>query len=349
MRGFARSFVAFLAFYVSTVELSAQEAPVEKVAPVKVVLWTDPLQKAFSCEVPAGWAAQGGMIHRSAVEPRGALDVVSPDKKTIVRLWDASLPTFAIPMPPYFPEGSTYSPGYGVVMRVRAYVQGLQFAKEYLSTTIGLLGGGNPAVVWARPRADIASKLDALCPSAPGVVQFVNTCGELEMSFVLNGEPYSGYCFCTTRFSGSRQVGNWEANQLFLHLSPSSGKKSAHMIMEHMVASLRVDPAWFARNLQNGRQVAEIVNKSNSETVAIMDGVRRNRERVQDATHQAWDDYIRGQDRWTDGAGNTYIAPNDYEKFYKTAGGEVLGAPKSISGRDLQPLDLRRLPISERH
>lgn len=97
--------------------------------------WQDPREGAFSIEVPQGWRVEGGTFRHPAVDVRGAMEMMSPDRQVRVIAGDPNIPTHTIPSQMLamtgFPEGSWYSPGFNTRMLVRRFLTGLQFASEY--------------------------------------------------------------------------------------------------------------------------------------------------------------------------------------------------------------------------
>jgi hypothetical protein len=64
-------------------------------------------------------------------------------------------------MEPYFPEGSWYSPGYGVQLMVRRYVPGTAFALEYVSGKVAR-GCSDLSMTERRDRPDAVQALNAI-------------------------------------------------------------------------------------------------------------------------------------------------------------------------------------------
>jgi hypothetical protein len=94
------------------------------------VKWTDPVEGAFTLDVPAGWQVTGGTRRPLPNDQRFIVEARAADGGIQIFLGDEKIPTFVQPegyfmMPP--PEGSLYAPGM-VIMRFR---NGAEFAREY--------------------------------------------------------------------------------------------------------------------------------------------------------------------------------------------------------------------------
>jgi hypothetical protein len=107
-----------------------------KAAPqVAWVRFEDPIEQAFSLDVPADWTVRGGLYRKGILDPRSMVDVTSPDGKINYRIGDASIPPYTIPTPLMlrlgFREGSPYNPGGRVQGMVARFRPGPQFADLY--------------------------------------------------------------------------------------------------------------------------------------------------------------------------------------------------------------------------
>ncbi len=307
--------------------LLAKGEPSAQFQAIRVVPWEDPLERAFQCEIPAGWRIRGGLIRRNAVDPRAVIELVSPDDQIHIQCGDAAIPVFYLPMP-FFPEGSLYSPGYGVVGKTKSYVSGLQFAREY-SLAMAARFGKNIRITDEKERNDIAViKNSFFPPSAPGGLHKA-TCGEVSLSLERNGRPLSGYCFATTEFIGSGSGGMWLVPDLLFCFGPPERWAEEIMIVSHVFASSRVNPEWFARNLENGRQIAEIINTTNQSISKTINRGWEERNRNREALSNARQDATMGRERWVDEDGNTYIAPGSCEHFFRLPNGQTIGSPSS--------------------
>ena len=152
----------------------------------------DPKEGAFTVEVPDGWQVSGGAVRRAAVEVYPRLEVRSPDGKVRAFVGGDDLRTHAIPnrMLTFsgFPEGSEYSPGYGVTFVVRPVASGSQYAQEHASQRLGCQGytrtGGGQ-------RPDLARQLGSIYEQR-GFIDVDLDVGEA--TFRCNTRPRTAMC-----------------------------------------------------------------------------------------------------------------------------------------------------------
>jgi hypothetical protein len=93
--------------------------------------FTDPNEKAFTLEVPAGWTVRGGIFRMGFSDTRSMLDMVSPDGRINVRLGDVAVPTYVQPSQFHQREGETYDLGAQAQMVVAKYRAGPDFVVLY--------------------------------------------------------------------------------------------------------------------------------------------------------------------------------------------------------------------------
>ena len=126
---FAASFanVACRSFEKSSI---AQAAGSAAAAPT----WTtfqDPYEKAFTVEVPQGWAVKGGLFRMGYSDERPMIDLTSSDGKTNVRLGDVAIPSYTVPSPLHPTEGSIVDLGAQAQLVIAKYRTGPEFAVLY--------------------------------------------------------------------------------------------------------------------------------------------------------------------------------------------------------------------------
>jgi len=96
--------------------------------------WTsfqDPLEQAFTLDVPQGWTVKGGLFRLGYSDARPMIDLRSPDGRTNLRLGDVAIPSYFVPNPFHPKEGDVYDLGAQARMTVANYRSGQDFAALY--------------------------------------------------------------------------------------------------------------------------------------------------------------------------------------------------------------------------
>src|SRR5450631_810146 len=120
--------------------LAAQSAPGGSSPVSAYTRLTDPLEQAFSLDVPAGWRSEGGLARRAALQINPYVRSLSPDKITYLILGEPTLPSFTPPSQMGnaigHPEGTLYDAGLGGLALVLRYLPGAAFARAYGQTAL---------------------------------------------------------------------------------------------------------------------------------------------------------------------------------------------------------------------
>ena len=112
----------------SAISSANSAAPLPKVTYVK---FEDPVEHAFTAEVPEGWEAKGGVYRLGFSDARAMLDLKSPDGKINVRLGDVAIPPYSLPTQYHPREGETVDLGAQAQLTVARYHSGQDFARLY--------------------------------------------------------------------------------------------------------------------------------------------------------------------------------------------------------------------------
>src|SRR3984885_6355837 len=119
---------------------TAQSSPSGSLSVSGYVRLTDPLEQAFSLDVPAGWRSEAGLARRAALQINPYVRSLSPDKMTYLMLGEPTLPSFGPPSQMGnvigHPEGTLYDAGLGGLTLVLRYLPGAQFARVYGQTAL---------------------------------------------------------------------------------------------------------------------------------------------------------------------------------------------------------------------
>jgi hypothetical protein len=95
--------------------------------------WTtfqDPMEQAFTVEIPKGWTVWGGLFRVGYSDVRPMVDVISPDGKIEVRLGDIAIPPYALPTSTH-PPGDRVDLGAQAQMTSAKYHTGQEFVTSY--------------------------------------------------------------------------------------------------------------------------------------------------------------------------------------------------------------------------
>jgi len=317
-----------------------QAATTVKPPKLAYVAWRDPVEKAFTVEVPKGWKVQGGLYRAHPVDVRNCLTVTSPDGRVTLTVGDKSLSPFMSPLPQLgFPEGSVYQTPTSPAMICRTFVPASQFAGEYVAAKFGnsvqQLALGEPC--------DLAEAV------APLNTQYANaglnsqwSMGEVTFSGAANGKPVRGYCFVGLLFTQTpgAEMYNWNAYYLYTYRAAADQEAVARVALQHLVTTLKTDPRW-QRMQQNVTAAASRIESQTHAAISDMiASTSDNRNAAQDNAARNWSNMMLGQtdvrdpetgQTWTVAAGHNY---------YWARGGTVAGtATADRPDIDFKPLN----------
>ena len=291
-----------LTFLASVPAYSAQPSAVPAKVPAKAptatsapsptsakgaVSWTrfsDPFERAFTIEVPAGWTVRGGLYRKGVLDPRIMVDVTSPDGQINYRIGDASIPPYTIPTPMGmqlgFREGAPYGGNGRVQGMIARYRNGTQYANLYAQARFGK-ACGNIAVKSMRP----ADPLMRIGLTGDNAGEVVFTCEA--------GGPRAGYVYAQSSLSGSVHDGLWGIPIIYSFLAPQAQGKMAMELMTHSVSSYRENPQWTQAQLGMIQQTNRQIQR---DAQANLDLVRRQAQRADSQLKlaQDFDDIING-------------------------------------------------------
>jgi hypothetical protein len=272
--------------------------------PTGWVNWTDPVEGAFTIDVPQGWQVMGGIRRPMPQDPRSVIQARSPDNKAQIFIGDEKIPGFIEPdgffmMAPA--EGSWYSQGL-MVMKFR---NGEQYAREYGMNFFSWLFGQQATLTASNPdpTTEMQYPRQYLLPGttvSAGIAQFSVTTpqgqGAAMVSAVVSRTPMPG-----------APGGMWN-----VQLINRSAVLDASLIMptvdkmRHMIASFVFNQQWLATargaaapapsgqgpgaGATDPTQIWSDMQKQ--QTQAILDN-NQKWQATFDATNKAWGDYFK--------------------------------------------------------
>jgi uncharacterized protein YbdZ (MbtH family) len=323
------------------------------------VRWTDPAERAFIVEVPAGWKVSGGTHRNSPIDARNAVRADSPDGKIKVWVDDPDILPRQAPHPAYYQlgwyEGRQVQTQAGPLL-IEQFQSGARYAQEYASKR----ACSSPQALSAFDlRAETQRINNEIAPAAAragvhamaSAGEFVYRCGE---SF---GYTYGVTVQAWTTAQGPK---NWAVYKLAGFISDKGEVDVARWVMNEMRTSLAIDPAWQARYEQqihdttgalmeiSNRITQESIQRAQQSLQQNMDMVKRRQQQFdqmskmsmdsfhrqqasQDQIRQRWSDITLGQIHGCDDVGNCTTVSNDYSYYWTKDGRTVVGGPSDGS------------------
>jgi len=194
------------------------------------VVFQDPIEKAFTLDVPTGWTAKGGLFRLGYSDYRPMIDLLSPDGKVNARLGDVAVPNYALPNAQH-PEGDTIDLGAQAQMTVSRYRIGQEYAAAYAKTRFKDMC---PALA-PQPAGPV------LRLTVPAVDATVKQTTEGEAAFRCDAARVA-YVYAKTAL----YTGFWQVHLLVSYVAPPDQVAAARAILEEGTRSFKLNDAWIA-------------------------------------------------------------------------------------------------------
>jgi hypothetical protein len=319
---------------------AAASATVHPLSVADYASFTDPLEQAFTVQVPSGWRTVGGLARRSALQINPFLRSLSPDKMTYLLIGEPTLPSYVPPSPMRnaigYREGKLFDAGLGGLAMVLHYMPGAEFARLYGQSA---LPGLCPGLQFsgARARLDMAQNADKLVPT---VIPSVSTGGEARFSCRHNGQQMEARIEAVTRTT--RDSVMWNVIFLKGFLAPASQADTAEEILTRVGASFTFNQAWMQKQNNLDQQAVASINRRMQEFFRQEQGVIQNLNSV-DQSFSSMDEIVSGYSTYHDAAtGNDYKLSNtNPDKWIDNSTGRIFSTPTNSPppwGPALSPL-----------
>ncbi len=240
---------------------------------VQYARFSDPVEGAFTMDVPAGWKTQGGLARHSPTYAQPVVESVSPDGQIRILVGDAAIPPFIDPSGDMFlsrlPEGSVY----GTVTRVRRFTPGALFCRDYVLSRLSQICP-NPQITEVKDRPDLLPKV----ADHPLLPRMRVSIGEVWFRCGDPAQPKVGLCAARTEGVGSP----WAVNPIIGYLAPPEKASTARAIMDQMVKSRRFNPQWQRMQNQVAGASSEIASLTANEIAEMAARSQRARDAVDD-------------------------------------------------------------------
>ncbi len=269
------------------VPVAAANPPSARSGPISYTSWRDPHEGAFTASVPQGWRVIGGMYRLSATDTRAVINALSPDGQMRLSFGDGNIGVFSemtqtaarFGMRP----GSVQTLGDGTRVTYRGFVNGRQFAREYVDRNARNLCGGL-RITGERERPDLVPVYQQEARTK-GLANARVSAGEV--SFVCaseNGQPQDGQITAVIVLPLPGQAPLWLVHRLFGFVAAVNRRAEADGAMQRLVQSYTENQQW----LQQQRQIAgQAVAQDNQRSQQIQQRALRAIQEDQRATSDA--------------------------------------------------------------
>jgi len=286
---------------------------------------TDPLEKAFMVEVPAGWRSEAGLARRAALQINPYVRSLSPDKMTYLIVGEPTLPGFTPPTQMLntigYREGKLYDSGLGGLSLVMRYLPGAAFARFYGESLSGLCQGVKFAGVQDRP--DLAQNAQQLFPM-PVPSRYDG--GEARFTCVHNKQEMDVHIEAATR--ATRDGIMWNVLLLHGYIAPKASASQARAALDHVLNSFHFTPAWIQMQNSLSQAAAQSINRRMQEFFRQQQAFMRKLNAV-DENFSSMDEIITGNSTYHDAAtGSNYSLSNTNPyKWIDPGTGRILSTP----------------------
>lgn len=200
------------------------------------VAWTtyqDPYERAFTLDVPRGWAVKGGMYRLGYSDARPMVDMHSPDGKIEIRLGDLSVPVYAAPSQFHSHEGEVYDLGAQGQMIVARYHTGPEYAALYAE---GRFNG-----VCSNPSPDTASA-NSIAPNYGVEDGSAKQASTGQISYRCNSKDGPRVAFAYVKTANFGVV--WGVPDIASYVAAPEAAAAARTILLHAAQSFRLSQQW---------------------------------------------------------------------------------------------------------
>lgn len=311
-----------------SVQILGADAPAPG-AELEFVNWQDPMEDAFSAEVPQSWEVTGGLHRMGAVDTRPWLNLTDPASGAVVIVGDPDIPPFTLPNDTLawlgIHEGDWSTTSGGVDMLVSRYLPGATFAETYISE---YLAAGACTVL----ETGNLPELEEITRAATGTPDYLQMAGlSIDIGHIRfrcgeGDAAQQGWILAGTNLLSQFGVGVWNVSLLLGYLAPENDAATAEAVLAHVVRTWQVDPQWHAAQLETTRVVSGITTQTGQEINAIINSAFENAQATQAATAQDFSDTLLEVERVEDArTGEVYELKSGSNYYWIDAQGNILG------------------------
>jgi hypothetical protein len=256
---------------------------------LRFIKWVEPKEHSFSVEIPQGWAVQGGVNWLGQIDPQQFVRLTSPNGKINVYLGDPEIMTREVPTPAGrqqtgVNEGQVFRSPSGGPALLESWHTGSQYAQEHVAWRFCR----DPQWVTVKELPDVTR---AMATAIAGEIQRFNpnirgTASAGEATYVCG--DMQGAAFATTFLMGEGMpIQVWGVYRLVgFQSSDPLHTMEARYIMEHLLATLEVDPHWQAELDRKTMQLTgAVIQMQNAAVQSALAASRQQNETLSRMNH----------------------------------------------------------------
>ncbi len=210
------------------------------------VSFQDPIERAFSADVPKGWTVKGGLFRMGYSDARPMLDIQSPDGRVDARLRDVAIPSYFVPNQLHPREGEIYDLGAQAQLTVARYRSGQEYAALYARARFQ----SDCQSLTAQP-SDASAPLKDFLPEDVSPIQ--SSVGQATFRCESGQGTRVAYVYART----SLYQGFWQVQTLASFIAPTDQVGLARGILQRTAESFRLNPPWVQYQKQMDRQALD--------------------------------------------------------------------------------------------
>jgi hypothetical protein len=308
--------------------------------------WRDPLQYAFTTQIPRGWRAEGG-TQNVGVRALAIYRVTSPDNAIMLFAGDPNPESFVIPNPTYsglgWTEGGRYTQEGGYTFTVLRPQSPQVMAQRQLQAMLG----AQVTLTGGRQREDLINDQRELDRITGGSQTHFVDAGEFEFRtedgrIGLVEISVTGYS--VEALGGG---GQWGVDRFVGFVAPTDRASEAAGALATLVGSFRLNPQWMMARRQMNAQVAQMLANYTAESVQRQQRALQERDVSNRQVLGARLDVLGGTISLVDPASGERTEVKNTSQYYFRVTPDTSTSDPTIVGSDVSqnpaPLDLREM------
>jgi hypothetical protein len=291
--------------------------------PITYVAWSDPLENAFTTEIPKGWIVSGGVYHAAPIDVRSQVDVGTRDGLVHIQTGDANITTYSLPSALSrsmgTPEGTAYQAN-GCSFVLMHYTEGAEYSRNYVQEHLGKKVA-NLQITVTKDLPELAAQSNGQFGQSG--VQGRVTIGQTDFTYTENGKAMQGRCFARTQLVGTSYNGTWYASPTVI-TAPVDRIDMATQVFVHMLTHTRWSQQWSQEVNRKAAEWSRIIMANFRMANAMR---QRQYDKFVNDLHESnrvFHNTLMNEVDLHDSSGSTYHAGGGFSHYWQ-AGGTVVG------------------------